>query len=78
MAKEQSERLASILGRGGINFSSAKVYGSFAHIDTFKKYEARLVDVMGQAGFRLHSTRDGVHLDDYRGFRMIFVLGEGK
>jgi len=69
-----SEKLAKTLKAAKINVSNVKVLGSYVHIDTYKKYEAALLDMMTRAGFRLNSVRDGVHMDDYVGFRMVFKL----
>ena len=69
----KNERLAKILKDANINATNARVIGSFAHIDTFKKYENALSDLMANAGFKFHSKRDGVHLDNYVGFRMVFI-----
>jgi hypothetical protein len=74
MAYERSIKLAKILEAAKINATSVKVFGPFAHIDTFHKYENQICDLMGRAGFKLRSTRDGIHLDNYTGFRMVFEV----
>ena len=70
----KSQRLANILQAAKINATKVSVLGAYAHIDTFKKYEGALRDMMGLAGFRLHSIRDGAHMDGSEGFRMVFIL----
>lgn len=69
-----SERLESALTRSGIHTRRVKVLGSFAHIDTFQKYEPALLDLMSLAGWGLLSARAGRHLDGFDGFRMVFRL----
>lgn len=70
----KSERLADILKRGGVNCSAVHVIGTTAHIDTSKKHRPKLAQLMAAAGWRLTYEKDGVHLDDYVGFRMVFRL----
>ena len=65
-----NEKILKLLCSVGINVSSVTVLGSFVYIDTYKCWEKKLLDVMGQGGFSCISASDGVHLDDYNGFRM--------
>jgi hypothetical protein len=68
------DRLESLLDRGGIRTRRVKVLGPYAHIDTFQKYEANLLDLMSLAGWAIHSVSNGRHMDSFDGFRMVFCL----
>ena len=69
---EKSERLAKVLASANINARCVNVFGSYAHVDTYAKYEGALRDLMGNAGFTLVKISDGIHMDDMPGFRMVF------
>ena len=70
----KSAALHFILDKAGINTRKVTVLGSFAHIDTFEKYENKLLDLMSNGGFVIRSVSNGVHLDGVDGFRMVFQL----
>ena len=70
----KSERITDILTRSGVNVRNVNVIGSFVHIDTFEKYEAKLIDLMTTCGFRFRRSSNGIHLSGLEGFRMIFIV----
>lgn len=70
----KSQRLATILEAAKINTRRVLVLGSFAHIDTFEKYEGQISDLMSKAGFKLHSRSNGRHMDSFDGFRLVYQL----
>lgn len=70
----KSQQLESILNRSGINTRRVKVLGEYAHVDTFRKYERPLSDIMHTAGFKTLSVSDGRHMDSFDGFRMVFQV----
>lgn len=70
----KSEQMLQIITAAKINAKRVTVLGSWVHIDTFHNQRAALLHLMSSAGFALKSERDGVHLDDYRGFRMVFKV----
>lgn len=70
----KSEKLAEIIAKAGINARAVKVLGSFAHIDSFAKYNDRLIDLMTSAGFKVLKVSDGHHMDGTHGYRASFVV----
>lgn len=70
----KSAQMEALLTKAGINTRRVLAFGSFVHVDTFHKYEAKLTDLMTNAGFAVRSASDGVHMDGVDGFRMVFQL----
>jgi hypothetical protein len=70
----KNERFTELFKKAGINTRRVQVIGSFVHVDTFEKYENKLTDAMTNAGFRPIMTKNGVHLDGFDGFRMVFQV----
>lgn len=69
-----ASKFEEIFKKLGINFSRVMVAGSYVHIDTFEKYENKLIHTMGFAGFAYIDKSNGVHLDRYNGFRLVFKM----
>lgn len=70
----KSTDLEAILGNAGISTRRVKVLGSYAHVDTFEKYEESLTEIMGLAGFKKLWAKGGIHLDKFAGYRVVFQL----
>lgn len=70
----KSQKFSAIFKAGKINVIKVVALGSYVHIDTYHAYEARIIDCMTMAGFRLLKASDCHHLDGFNGFRMVFVL----
>ncbi|QIG67881.1 hypothetical protein EVC29_081 [Rhizobium phage RHph_Y52] len=69
-----TDRITALFVRAGINTRRVSVIGSFVHVDTYKKYENKLMDAMTTAGFVIVQKSNGVHLDGVDGFRMVFKV----
>lgn len=70
----KSQQMQTIINKSGINTRRVQVLGSLVHVDTFAKYEGRLLDLMSTAGFAIRMVSNGVHLDGVDGFRMVFQV----
>lgn len=70
-----SEKLAALIAKAGINAKSVKVLGVYVHIDSFSKYHDKLVHLMTSAGFKVLVAADGFHMDGTKGYRASFKLG---
>ncbi len=70
----KSEALNNVLTEAGINVRSAKVFGSFAHIDTYTKHRDKVLHMLSNVGFKLINESNGFHLDGTEGFRMSFQM----
>lgn len=68
----KSQQMEKTLNNAGINTRRVSVLGSYVHIDTFEKYESKLVDLMTSAGFAVLKISNGVHMDSFDGFRAVF------
>lgn len=71
---ERKKKLESTLTRAGVRIKKLSFLGLYVHIDTYKKYEKSLAELMTQAGFTCIAAKNGRHLDGYTGFRMSFKL----
>lgn len=69
----RNQQIEAILTKAGIGARRVKALGSYVHIDTFRKYEGALRDLLGNAGFTLIAANDGTHMDGVHGFRMVFL-----
>lgn len=69
-----SQKMETILNAAKINTRRVKVLGSYVHIDTFRKYETAITDLMSLAGFGLLMANDGRHMDGVDGFRLVYKL----
>lgn len=69
----KSETLTKTLAAAGVNVREARVIGSIAHIDSFRKYHDRIVDLMTRAGFRVLRVSNGFHIDGTEGYRASFI-----
>lgn len=65
-----NEKIKALLAKSGINATRVSVIGRFVHIDSYKKYDLHLQHVMTAAGFVVLQARDGIHLDEYNGYRL--------
>lgn len=72
-SKQIAAKIEEILIKLGVNVRKVRVLGAYAHIDSFEKYHAKIVDAMSKAGFKLHMAGGGRHLDGVDGYRMVFV-----
>lgn len=70
----KADRFRVLLDTAGINHRRVLALGPFVTIDTFAKYEAALIDLFTNAGFKLHTISDGVHLDEINGYRIVFAI----
>lgn len=71
---KRNEAFKTIFEKLGINVQRVMCAGAFVHVDTFEKYENKLIDAMAMAGFAPIDRSNGRHLDDYVGYRIIFKL----
>jgi len=70
----RSQQMEKTLNAAGINTRRVSVLGSYIHVDTYEKYEAKLLDLMTRTGYALLSRSNGVHMDSVDGFRMVFKV----
>lgn len=71
--KQRAEAIANVLKKLGVGVRKVRVLGAYVHIDTYQKYQDKIVDALSMAGLKKHSSSDGRHLDGADGFRMVFV-----
>jgi len=69
---EKNAKWTKVLAAAKINTRRVTVIGSMVHIDTYEKYESKLLDLMSLAGLRLIRKSNGRHMDSFDGFRMVF------
>ena len=62
------------LPKAGFNIKRVMVAGGVITIDTLRKHEKALGEIMTQAGFTCIYADKIVHLDGYKGFRMRFRI----
>ena len=70
----KSEQMKTVLTKAGIAIRSLAVLGAWVHIDSFKKYEHPLRDLMAASGFQCVKISDGLHMDGTDGFRIVFKV----
>lgn len=62
------------LPKAGFKIKRVMVAGGIITIDTFRRHEKALGEVMTQAGFTCIYADHIKHLDGYKGFRMRFKI----
>ena len=50
MTRAMNDRMAGLLAQAGIKTTSVKIFGQFAHVDTFAKYEPALRELFAHMG----------------------------
>lgn len=68
------QKLEADLPKAGFKIKRVIVAGGIITIDTLRKHEAALGEMMTQAGFTCIYADKIMHLDGYKGFRMRFKI----
>lgn len=68
------QELEAKLPKAGFKIKRIMVAGGVITIDTYRKHEKGLGELMTQAGFTCTYANNIKHLDGYKGFRMRFQI----
>ena len=78
MTKNHSTQIKSLFESAGINVSNVCVLGRYVHIDTYQKYEQKILQLLTSMGAietkTLTPGKDGAHLDGKKCFRIVCKL----
>lgn len=74
----RNEKLKSLLEKAGVRVESVCCIGAFVHIDTHKKYEYKIRNIMTQIGANniktMSAAADGKHLDGSKNHRIVAIF----